>query len=157
MITALRCTASCDDNDIPATDQILFLMAADLTDSALKTVTFHTVPELFTGGNPESVTGQSIFGGIDHKIPVRDRPAVMINPLKIPVLLQRQHIQPKNVLKQTDRNAIAARSLSTLSHEIQADNLFLPLALLAASTFLPPVVLILDRNPCTLFLCSRCG
>ena len=33
-----------------------------------------------------------------------------------------------------------------------ADNTFLPFALLAASTFLPPAVLILALNPCTLDL-----
>ena len=38
-----------------------------------------------------------------------------------------------------------------------ADNLFLPLALLAASTFLPPGVLILALKPWTLFLCLFLG
>ena len=33
-----------------------------------------------------------------------------------------------------------------------ADNFFLPFALLAASTFLPPAELILALNPCTLLL-----
>ena len=38
-----------------------------------------------------------------------------------------------------------------------ADNFFLPFALLAASTFLPPAVLILDLKPCTLALCLFFG
>ena len=38
-----------------------------------------------------------------------------------------------------------------------ADNLFLPFALLAANTFLPPGVLILARKPWTLDLCLFFG
>ena len=38
-----------------------------------------------------------------------------------------------------------------------ADNTFLPFALLLASTFLPPFVLILDLNPWTLDLCLFFG
>ena len=38
-----------------------------------------------------------------------------------------------------------------------ADNFFLPFALLAANTFLPPAVLILLLNPCTLDLCLFFG
>ena len=38
-----------------------------------------------------------------------------------------------------------------------ADNFFLPFNLLAAKTFLPPAVLILLLNPCTLALCLFFG
>ena len=97
----------------------------------------HAVADFFTYGNPEQVFILMILQYIHDQIPVGAGNAFFVNLLELPVLSQRL------------RKSHEIVSIEKIGHKTAAyaDNTFLPFALLAARTFLPPAVLILDLKP----------
>ena len=107
----------------------------------------HAVADFFTYGNPEQVFILMILQYIHDQIPVGAGNAFFVNLLELPVLSQRL------------RKSHEIVSIEKIGHKTAAyaDNLFLPFALLAANTFLPPALLILALKPCTLERCLFLG
>ena len=95
---------------------------------------YNTVSDLFGYGNTESVNSMIVFRHIHYKISVGIGFAGMENRLKFFIFTKSFHLITESKNK---RPHFAA----------YADNFFLPLALLAANTFLPPGVLILALKP----------
>lgn len=161
----LRIDPRNDHEVIPTAKQVL-MEPITLPDQSADTMSDHTVPYFFANWNPKSVLIWSIFWYIHHQISVGITFSVIINILKIPVALQwfrKSHLNPRSLYASARDRAEEwpARVHRKKGHIMwpvnYADNLFLPLARLAAKTFLPPGVLILALKPCTLLLCLFFG
>ena len=97
----------------------------------------YAVSDFFTDGDSKIVHFLIIFQYIHDQILVGAGNALFINFLELSVLSQRFCESHK------------FSPLEKIGHKIAAyaDNLFLPFALLAAKTFLPPALLILALKP----------
>ena len=153
MIFLCRCHPG-DHYDIPSTAKHLFLQPVWFSHQPCNMMSYNTVSYFFAHWYSNSVPFQIVFQNVHNKIAVGVRHSILIYILEITVFFQRFRKFHAVFLNSSPcfRKSNSLLRRKTTNSVVYADNLFLPFNLLAANTFLPPFVLILLRNPCTLDL-----
>ena len=123
-----------------------------LFDQSLDPMSYDAVAHLFAYGNADPVPVQFISTHIQDKISVHVGSAGAITFPEIIVLSERFHSlltlpDTMNIHKLYIHYNKESHISAAFRSSHQTVSFFLPLALLAARTFLPPAELILDLNP----------
>ena len=143
-----------DHYDIPSTAKHLFLQPVWFSHQPCNMMSYNTVSYFFAHWYSNSVPFQIVFQNVHNKIAVGVRHSILIYILEITVFFQRFRKFHAVFLNSSPcfRKSNSLLRRKTTNSVVYADNLFLPFNLLAAKTFLPPLLLILARNPWTLDL-----
>lgn len=84
----LRILSGYDHNIVAAFDAML-IQSVTFPDKPAESMSYNAVPHLLADGNPQTVMIQSVFPDIHDQQTIGKRPALLINLLKFPGVLQR--------------------------------------------------------------------